>query len=184
MDVRRLLLVTLAAALSGCVRGSGNVTITTPEANSSIQQSAHGVTLLALKALSKDEEALKSIKAKSALAQQVIDAAVVPLFKGQDLSTITASTATQALSLLDGKIDPTLKGVIQLAINGALVFVKLPANPTDKLSDDQRLMILGLFQGVSQGIAEFQSWDGPGSRDAAVIPPVRGLSWEYGGDRP
>jgi hypothetical protein len=171
----------VAIVLPGC-RTSGQIIVNTPDATYSIQQSAASVTTLALKALSKDDASFQSVKVKSQIAQQAIETVVLPLFKGQDLNSITAATAAQALSLLDGKIDPTLKGVIQLAVNAALVFLKLPDNPTTKLTDEQRAMIVALFQGIDQGITSFLLWTGPGSRDISMtVPLVRSLAWKQGG---
>lgn len=179
------LVVCFSVVLSGCNGAAPTNTIQIPpsEANTAIEGGASAATALGLKALSRDEETFKKIKDYSKAGKELIDASILPLFQGADLNSITLATANQAMALLNEKLNPVLKGAVQLAINGALVFVKLPANPADKLSDQQRGIIVAIFKGISGGIESFQSWGGPTARDAEVVPTVIEVDWR-GGKRP
>lgn len=180
-------IVASTVALSGC-NGSTppintNIQIAPSEANTAIESGVSAASTLGLKALSKDDATFAKIKEYSKTAKDVIDGSILPLFQGADLSSVTLATANQAMVLLNEKLNPVLKGAIQLAINSALLFVKLPANPTDKLSDNQRGIIVAIFKGLSGGIASYQSWGGPAARDAEVMPVVIEVDW-HGGKRP
>ena len=182
------IVVASTVALSGC-KGGGttvantNIQIAPSEANTAIESGVSAASMLGLKALSKDDATFAKIKEYSKTAKEVIDGSILPLFQGADLNSVTAATADQAMKLLNDKLNPMLKGAIQLAINSALLFVKLPANPTDKLSDSQRGIIVAIFKGLSGGIASYQSWGGPTARDAEVMPVIVEMDW-HGGKRP
>lgn len=139
-------------------------------------------TTLGLKALSSDAATCAKVKTYATEAKVVIDTTILPLLSGANVGTVTVATVDLALNLLDGKVDPVLRNVLQTAIDGVLAFVQLPANPADKLSDNQRLVIVAVFKGLSEGIDGFLKWAGPSkamSKDMQT--PVVHLAWKYGG---
>lgn len=139
-----------------------------------------------LKALSKDDDAWTKTKAIAEAAKKHIAEAVIPLFEGADVKDVTKATADQALALINDntKVDPKVLGAIQLAIDSALLFLKLPDNPTDKIPDDQRQLLVGLFRGVVGGVDSYLAWGGPASGERDLGPPVTACAWKVGGERP
>ena len=170
----------LAVASIGC---SGIIKLATEEAGDYIVEGSEKGVFAGLKALSKDDATYQKVKDASAIAKDAIDKSVLPLFSGASLNVVTVGTANQALSLLDGKVSGIVKGTIQLAIDSALMFIKMPANPTDALSDDQRKLIVTLFTGISAGLKDFQGWAGPGGAASRDVGPPPKLAWAKGGTK-
>lgn len=165
----------------GCVNPPANLDPAVVAA--SIQLGAETTINLGLRATARDQATYVRIKTDTAQVSQFITASVLPLFQGSDLKPITVATAQQALSLLNGKVSATVSLVIQEAINGVLLVLKLPDNPTTTgLSDFQKTVIVALLNGINAGISDFQSWPGPadGTRDLAPNKGVT-LAWKKGG---
>lgn len=181
--MRRCLAVAVLFGLLGC-NGAGGFHIDPQDAAKYVEIGAGKAVNLGLKALSKDAASFANVKTWSAAGKDAIDKSVLPLFTGAGVGDVTVATATQALALLNDKINPVLRGVIQLGVNIALGYVKMPANPTDKLSPDQKAIIVALFNGMSAGLGDFAKWDGPASRDPSPVPAVGKLDWSYGGKGP
>lgn len=183
LAVRLMTLAAVSMMLPGC-GSTGGIHIDPQDAAKYVQIGAEKAVDLGLKALSKDAASFANVKKWSGEAKDAIDKAVLPLFTGAGVGDVTLATATQALQILDEKINPVLKGVIQLGVNTALAYIKMPANPTDKLSPDAKAIIVALFNGMSSGAGNFAKWDGPGSRDPSPVPAVGKLGWSYGGKGP
>ena len=184
--MRRCLVVAIMAMLPlmlSC-NGVAGIQISAEDAAKYAEQGAEQAVKMGLKALSKDVAAHAKIKSIVEPAKKVIAESVLPLFEGAEVTEVTKATAEQALALLDEKLDPVLKGVIQLGVNVALGYVKMPDNPTDKLSDDAKNIIIAVFNGINAGIGAFEKWDGPGSRDPSPVPVVTKVTWEFGGETP
>lgn len=162
--------------MSLCVGCRGTIHIEHNVAANSVQETSHDLVLLGLQSTVKDDAGLKKWQGYAGHAQEVIDSILVPLFKGDSLNDVTRSAADQALQVLGDKIDPKLRSILQLAVSGALVFVNLPDNPAQKLSESQRLMVLSVFQGMSAGITDFlKETTASGTRD--LTPPLDQMTW-------
>ena len=145
-----------------------------------VEQGASVTTSLALKALVSDAESFDKAKATAQVVREVMENSIVPLIAGVPLSEVTRATVDAALKQFGEKIPVEYRGVIQLAINGALAVLKLPDNPAAKLDKGYVHVILALFRGIGTGIAAFQNWVGPGARAMGDIPPILELNWAGG----
>lgn len=139
-----------------------------------------------LKKLSKDDESWETTKTIAGEARKHLVEAVLPLFEGADVKDVTKATADQALALINDntKVNPKVLGAIQLGIDSALLFLDLPANPTDKIPDDQRKLLVALFKGIVGGVDKYLAWGGPASGERDLGPPVTACAWKVGGERP
>jgi hypothetical protein len=138
-----------------------------------------------LKALSKDAASFDKTKKVAAEIETLVTDTVLPLFEGEAVEMITMATADQAMAALNGaNIDPQILGAIQLAIDSALIFIEMPDNPTDELSEDTRSLIVALFGGIAEGLQRFQAWGGPDSGARDLAAPVLECSWTRGGVKP
>ena len=154
--MRRCLAIGFLCSLVLSCNGTSGLKIDPQDAAKYVEIGAAKAVNLGFKALSKDAASFTNVKKWSAEGKDAIDKAVLPLFTGAGVGEVTVATANQALKLLDEKIYPVLKGVIQLGVNTALAYLKMPANPTDKLSPDAKAIVVALFNGMSAGIADFQ----------------------------
>ncbi len=175
--MRRCLGILLAACAAftaiGCTTLSG---VDPALMDGTIQAVSETSVNLGLQALAKDPAKADSVKADVTIAKQVVETTVLPLFKGADLNTITLATANQAMTILNGKVSPQISGILQTAIDGALLVLKLPDNPTNAgLTDDQRNLIVALFTGIDAGMNDFLS------SSKALGPPLKGMAWKKGG---
>lgn len=164
--------------------GCGGLQLSTSDVAYGVQRGSTVAVNAGLKALSRDATSYQNVKKAATAAKDAIEGVCIPLLDGASTSTLTMTTVNQVLAVLDGKLDPTTKGVIQLAINSVLTLVKLPDNPADKISADQRELLVALFQGMDNGLKLFLAWGGPDTRDIIVIQPVAHLTWTYGGKGP
>ncbi len=151
-----------------------------------VEKAAASGVKAGLKKLSKDEEAWAKTKAIAGEVKTHFETAVLPLFEGADLAEVTKATADQAMALINDatKVDPKVLGAIQLGIDSALLFLDLPDNPTDKIPEDQRTLLVALFKGVVKGLDKYLAWGGPASGERDIGPPVTACSWTAGGERP
>lgn len=145
-----------------------------------VEKGAAITTTLGLKALVSDAEGFEKVKAVVKPVQEIIETSVIPIIKGGDLADVTRATADKALALLNEKIPPEIKGVIQLAVNGALALLKMPDNPATKLEPGQAEIILALFRGIGTGASAFIVWGGPGAKGLGDIPVVLEITWAGG----
>lgn len=179
----RSLLVALVAIVfltTGCESTSQYIKVDPAEAAPVIESGASLTTALGLKALSRTEEGWEKTKKAAQPIVDVIDTTVIPFIEGQDLSKITKETADKILEMLNGKIPLEVRGVVQVAINAAMAFLKMPANPSQKLEPGQAEMILALMRGISAGTKAFLAWPGPGERGPGDVPVIKEISWAGG----
>jgi hypothetical protein len=164
----------------------GNINLNVEDVAPYVEKAAASGVQSGLKALSKDQASYDTTKTVATEVEKHITEAVLPLFSGADLDAVTRATADQALALINDntKVDPKILGAIQLAIDSALLFLNLPDDPTAKLPDDQRALIVALFNGVVTGLQKFQAWGGPDGGTRDLGPPVTACSWSTGGERP
>jgi len=184
--MRSLLLVALLGLVflaPGCESTSQYIKVDPAEAAPVIESGASLTTALGLKALSKTDESWDKTKKAAQPVVDVIDTTVIPFIEGQDLSKITKETADKILEMLNDKIPMEVKGVVQVAINAAMAFLKMPANPADKLEPGQAEMILALMRGISAGAKAFLAWPGPGEKGPGDLPVIKDINWS-GGTRP
>ncbi len=144
-----------------------------------VEQGAAMTTTLGLKALVKNVEALPAMKETVKTVSEALTTSVIPLVGGADLNTITKATADKALALLSEKIPIEYRGVIQMAVNGALTLLKLPDNPMAKLEKGQVDVILAVFNGIKRGFDNFLAWF-PGNKAMEDIPVIMELTWTGG----
>lgn len=151
-----------------------------------VEKAAASGVRAGLKKLSKDEESWATTKKIAGEVKTHFEGAVLPLFDGADVTEVTKATADQAMALINDatKVDPKVLGAIQLGIDSALLFLKLPDNPTDKIPDEQRKLLVALFQGVVSGLDSYLAWGGPASGERDLGPPVTACAWKVGGERP
>jgi hypothetical protein len=189
--MKRCLLIALFGLVligSGCktlADVAGNINLSVENVTPYVEQAAASGVKSGLKALSKDTASYETTKKVAGEVETLITDSVLPLFEGEDVGAVTLATANQAMGALNGaNIDPQILGAIQLAIDSALLFIKMPENPTDELSDDTKGLVVALFKGINSGLQKFQSWGGPdgGARDLA--DPVLECSWSKGGVKP
>jgi len=147
-----------------------------------VEQGAAMTTTLGLKALVKDVEALPAMKETVKVVNEALTTTVIPFVDGADIKNVTKATVDKALALLSEKISIEYRGVIQLAVNGALALLKLPDNPMTKLEPGQVEIILALFNGIKKGIDAFLAWF-PGAKALGEIPVITKLTWT-GGETP
>jgi hypothetical protein len=174
---------------SGCktVEGLiGNINLNVEDVAPYVETAAASGVNSGLKALAKDQASFDTTKTIATEVEKHVAEAVLPLFTGADLDAVTRATADQALALVNDntKVNPKVLGAIQLAIDSALLFLDLPDDPTAKLPDDQRKLIVALFNGVVTGLQRFQSWGGPDGGTRDLGPPVTACSWSSGGEQP
>lgn len=175
-----LALVVLSMFMGGCTTLSEQ-----PNAAlvvSATEIGARTAVNLGLRALAKDQATTDRLKADAAAVKLVITTSVLPLFSGDDLSKITSATAQQALTLLNGKISPLIALVLQKAIDGAVRLVNLPENPTEKLTQFQRDVIVAVFTGINEGIDDFAPAAPATVAEKSFGPPIK-LSWKIGGTK-
>lgn len=169
-----LAVLCLAFSAIGCATIAGADPALVEATIQSVSETTVG---LGLQSLAKDQATSDRIKADVAIVKKVIDTSILPLFTGQDLNKITLDTANQAIAMLDGKLSPQISGIIQTAIDGALLILKLPDNPTTAgLTDSQRNLIVALFKGINAGISDFTA-------SARALSPPGKLAWKKGGSR-
>lgn len=183
------LLVASGVFFSGCETLSGvvgKINLSVESVTPYVEKAASSGVKAGLKALSKDVESWERTKKIAAEVEKHVVEAVLPLFEGAGVGAVTKATADQALALINDntKVDPRVLGTIQLAIDSALLFIKMPDNPTDAIPDDQRKLIVALFNGVVSGLQKFQSWGGPDGADRDLGPPVTACTWTAGGESP
>jgi hypothetical protein len=174
------LMALLALPFTGC----RYIQISPEAAASGVERGSAVVVTMGLKALSTDAAACTRIKGYATEVKTVITTSVLPFLSGAGVDAVTLATVNSVLNVLDGKIDPALRVVIQSAIDSALVLIQLPSNPADKLSDDQRMIIVALFNGIDTGIDNFVKWAGPAAKATDKAMPsssVIHLGWNYGG---
>lgn len=181
-------LVGLAVLGTGCETLSGivgKINLSVESVTPYVEKAAASGVKSGLKALSKDTASYETTKRVAGEVETLITDSVLPLFSGAEIGAVTKATADQAMAALNGaNIEPQILGAIQLAVDSALLFIKMPENPTDALSDDTKGLIVALFNGITKGLQKFQSWGGPdgGARDLA--DPVLECSWQAGGVKP
>jgi len=181
--MRTLLIGTLVAVMflaSGCETTSPFIKVDPAEAAPVIEGGASLTTTIGLKALSQTPEAWEKTKKATKPVVEVIDTTVIPFIQGQDLSKITKETADKILEMLNDKIPVEVRGVVQMAINAGMAFLKMPSNPSTKLEPGQAEMILALMRGISKGAKAFLAWPGPGQRDGEIIPVIKEINWSGG----
>lgn len=151
-----------------------------------VEKAAASGVKAGLKKLSEDEESWAKTKKIAGEVKTHFEGAVLPLFEGADVTEVTKATADQAMALINDatKVDPKVLGAIQLGIDSALLFLKLPEDPTAKLPDDQRKLLVALFKGVVTGLDKYLAWGGPASGERDLGPPVTACAWKVGGERP
>lgn len=165
-------LAVLVFALAGC----GGISINTADAVIGIHGSAVVGTSIGLQALSKDQASYDKVKAAATVARDSINAVVLPFLNGATIGQTTKDSLDLVVAQLDKNLDPTIKAAIQSAIDVALGLVPMPANPTDKLTADQRAMLVALFTGIADGINEFIAAGPPSvSVSKAKAAPVQKL---------
>jgi len=157
-----LMLVALPFVSVGCK----SISIDPQVAEEAILQISSNTVNLGLVVLSKDVASWEKVRKYSATAQDTISTAILPFIAGTPLDKLTVAAVNEAILKLGDKIDPTLKAIIQLAVDEVTHLVQFPPNPTDKLTADQRMMLLSLFQGVNNGIKQFLIWGGPAVKAA------------------
>jgi hypothetical protein len=175
------LMAMLALSFTGC----RYIQISPEAAAAGAERGAAVVTTLGLKTLSTDAAACTRLKGYATEAKAIITTSVLPFITGSSVTEVSVATVNFALDFLDGKVNPALKAVLQTAIDSALVLIGLPENPADKLSDDQRMIIVALFNGINTGINNFVKWDGPAAKSVSKAMPDAGanhLGWKYGGN--
>ena len=189
--MKRCLLAAMTGLMilgSGCETLSnlaGSVNLEIKDVTPFVRSGAKNGVNSGLKALSKTAESFETTKTVATEIETLINDTVLPLFEGEAVGEVTLATANQAMAALNGaNIDPQILGAIQLAIDSALLFIKMPENPTDELSEDTKNLVVALFDGIAAGLQKFQSWGGPdnGARDLAE--PVLECSWAKGGVKP
>jgi hypothetical protein len=168
-------LAALTLAMLPFVVSCKSISVDPETANAAIQQISATTVNFGLMALSKDAATWATVVKYSSDAKKIIDSVVVPFFSGIPLDQLTVAAADQTLLKLNDKVNPLIMGIVQSAINGAMHLLQFPQNPTDKLSADQRGMILALFNGISSGISQFLKWGGP---TAKAAPAANKLSWK------
>lgn len=178
-----MLLLPLLSLTSLSCKG---VQVDTEDAVYSIRRGSTAAVAIGLRALSTDQEMYEKVKEQSTNAREAITGVVLPLFEGATVKTVSKSAADFALGVLNDRIDPFLKGIIQASIDSALHVLQMPPNPTDELSDDQRRMLVALFRGIVDGINEFGKWEGPKAptTDKPAVEKVDKLDFDYGGNKP
>lgn len=161
-------LAVLVFVLAGC----GGITINPTEAVIGIHSSASVGTSIGLQALSKDQASYDKVKAVATAARDSINRIVLPFLNGATIGQTTRDSVDFTLAQLDKVLDPTIKAVIQSAIDIALSVIKMPENPTDKLTADQRAMLVALFTGIVDGINDFLALGPPnaGANKAKSAP--------------
>lgn len=164
----------------------GKINLDVEDVSGYVDKAAASGVKAGLKKLSKDDESWKTTKTIAEEAKKHIAEAVLPLFEGADVKDVTKATADQALAIINDKtkINPKALGAIQLGIDSALLFLDLPANPTDKIPDDQRKLLVALFKGIVSGLDKYLAWGGPASGERDLGPPVTACAWKVGGERP
>ncbi|MHC4434809.1 MAG: hypothetical protein ACYTBS_23470 [Planctomycetota bacterium] len=189
--MKRCLLVVMAGLMilgSGCETLSdvvGSVNLEVKDVAPFVRSGAKNGVNSGLKALSKDAASFEKTKTVAAEVEVLINDSVLPLFQGDAVESVTLATANQAMEALNkANIDPQILGAIQLAIDSSLLFIKMPENPTDELSEDTKNLVIALFDGMAEGLAKFQSWGGPDSGARDLAAPVLECSWSKGGVKP
>lgn len=182
-------LMTGTMFMSGCETVqdmAGKINLDVADVAGYVDQAAAAGVKAGLKKLSKDDESWTKTKTIAGEARKHIAEAVIPLFEGADVKDVTKATADQALALINDntKVNPKVLGAIQLGIDSALLFLDLPANPTDKIPDDQRKLLVALFKGIVGGVDKYLAWGGPASGERDLGPPVTACAWKAGGERP
>jgi len=181
-------MVGLMVTGSGCetlANLAGSVNLEVKDVTPFVLSGARSGVNSGLKALSKNAEGFEKTKKVAAEIETLVTNTILPLFEGEAIEMVTMATADQAMAALNGaNIDPQILGAIQLAIDSALLFIKMPENPTGELSEDTTNLIVALFSGITEGLQRFQAWGGPdtGARDLAE--PVLECSWTRGGVKP
>jgi hypothetical protein len=175
--------------MSGCetVKDAvGKINLDVADVAGYVDKAASAGVKAGLKKLSKDEESWATTKTIADEAKKHLAEAVLPLFEGADVKDVTKATADQALALINDKtkVNPKVLGAIQLGIDSALLFLDLPDNPTDKIPDDQRKLLVALFKGIVAGVDNYLAWGGPASGERDMGPPVTACAWKAGGERP
>jgi len=147
--------------------GCRSISIDPEVAEEAILQISSNTMNVGLMLLSKDQASWEKTKQASNIAQDVIGTAILPFIAGTPLDKLTVAAVNEAVLKLGDKIDPTLKAIIQLAVSEVTHLVQFPPNPTDKLTSDQRMMLMSLFQGINDGIKRLLMWSGPTSK---IVP--------------
>jgi len=181
--MRTLLALAMVAVMfmaSGCETTSPFIKVDPAEAAPVIESGAALTTTIGLKALSSTPESWEKTKKAAKPIVEVIETTVIPFIQGQDLSKITKETADKILGMLNDKIPLEVRGVVQVAINAGMAFLKMPANPSQKLEPGQAEMILALMRGINAGTQAFLTWPGPGQRDGEIIPIIKEITWSGG----
>jgi hypothetical protein len=157
-----LMLVALPFVSVGCK----SISVDPQVAEEAILQISTNAMNLGLVILSKDQASWEKVKANCVIAQDIIATAILPFIAGTPLDKLTVAAVNEAILKYGDKIDPTLKAIIQLAVDEVTHLVQFPPNPTDKLTADQRMLIISLFQGINNGIKQFLIWGGPTAKTA------------------
>lgn len=86
------------------------------------------------------------------LAVRTLKETIIPAFAGVTTEEVLRSTVEAALDELTAKLTPSVVLAVQLALDLVSANVKLPENPTDRLSERTRLALLALFKGLADGL--------------------------------
>jgi hypothetical protein len=155
------------ALLSVLTVGCTGISVNPEDAIAGIHSSATIVTSAGFQALGKDPATYEKVKAVASSTRDSINTVVLPFINGATVGQTSRDALDFTLDLLDKRLDPTVRAVIQSAINVALSVIKMPENPTDKLTADQKKMLLALFNGIVDGINEFIALGPPNAANAA-----------------
>lgn len=170
--MRILTAVVALSLLTGCF----SFNLNTEEAISDIQQAASSSINVGLSAAVPADK-VAATKQKVATVVEFMDATVIPFFENKPLKSITRNTANEVLALLDDKLSPALRAGVQLALNAGLALINLPDNPAAKLNQNQRDLILGVLNGIRNGLHRYLT--SPRAVPGEEPPPaVKKITWD------
>jgi len=166
------------ALLSVMAVGCSGITVNPADAIAGIHSGATIVASTGFQALARDPASYEKVKVYATDTRDAINTVVLPFLSGATIGQTTRESVDFTLALLDKRINPVIKDVIQAAINVSLSIIKLPENPTDKLTADQRSMLVALFTGIVDGINEFLALGPPaaGTSSKATAPATQKLT--------
>jgi len=94
----------------------------------------------------------QKIAADGKIALDILEQNLIPAFDGASTKEVARSVLDTAFALLKSKVkDERVIEVADVAVDLILANVKLPKNPTDKLDERTRKILLGIFTGMAEG---------------------------------
>jgi len=148
------------------------------ELAASVKKGSYNATSYGLNfVLQQNPDKVDEIKSKVKVGKLVVDDVILRTLRGASSEDITRLLLDELLKALSDQLSPVIKSAIQLAIDVALDKVQLPSNPTDKLTPRIRLVLIGLFEGMSDAMGEAVPTDSQFKHLNSNLRPIENLTF-------